>query len=545
MSQIVTPVAKENRPVTIVVLAKYDEVFVPFLESLERFVPRDVGVILVQDGRRVANGQIDPATRNWKLREGKTPFSMAGNGNIGLKDVPPEHDVLYVGDDVRFLEHNTIARLQEVAYAHEDVGILSPRIIGRGSPAQTSNEVFSYIPPLQMWFPCVYIKRELINKIGFLDEQFSDFGCDDFDYCIRTLQAGYKLAVAGTVTVQHEASPEGGPTTFVKNIGVKSWREQEGKAQKKICEKYGVDAIGFKSLCNGDLSVLKKVKEDEDKYSGLACTQAEAKTYLQKQSIFIATPVYGGNTAAVNYMHSLLGLVNTCRDLGVGFDIHFMYNESLITRARNCMVNDFKKSECTHFLFIDCDISFDPRDIILMLMQKEEIIGAPCVRKGLRWDRITHSIKSNPTKNYTGEDLEKITGQYVVNFLPENTPKSIDLGKLIEVRNVGTGIMLVRRHVFNKIEETFPNNWYLQTPDELGGRVPIYMHFQAELDDESRQHNPGNFPDYISEDYSFCKLARKSGIRVWLAPWLKTGHFGSYLYHGDLKAVSDSGGSLR
>jgi len=104
------------RPVAVVVLSKYDEVFLPFLESLEKFVQREVGVIVVQDGRQVANGQINPETRYWKLLEGKTPFQMAGNGNIGLKAVPKSHDILYCGDDVRFLEKNTIEKLQEVAY---------------------------------------------------------------------------------------------------------------------------------------------------------------------------------------------------------------------------------------------------------------------------------------------------------------------------------------------------------------------------------------------------------------------------------------------
>jgi len=550
MAEIVLPVATKNRHVSIVVLTKYKDIFNDFYKS-KLFYELSRDLIIVRDGSEVpdnfAYGPMLP--RNEKIIQGNTKFSMAGNGNIGLKAVPKEHDILYVGDDIRFLEHSTIDRLQEIAYEHPDVGILSPRLLGRGSTAQRNPEEFAYVPPLLMWFPCVYIKREVIDKIGYLDEQFSDFGCDDFDYCIRTLLAGYKLAVTGKVTVEHKDT-NGGPTTFVRNLGIETWRAQELMAQQKVCAKYKINYNEFQALAKGDLSVLKDKEKQQvsasEEYVGLACSQKEAPEYLKKQGLFIATPVYGGNSLTVNYINSLLGLVNLCRDLGIPFQISFMYNESLITRARNIMVKDFLATQNTHFLFIDCDISFNPYDIILMMMQKEEVIGAPCVKKGLRWDRIINAIENNPKKKqYTGTDLEKITGQYVVNFLKDKTPASFDLGKLLEVRSVGTGLMMVKRHVFERISEKVKDRWYVMPLDETDAKVPIYMYFQAGLDYESRELNPTGLPDYASEDYGFCQLCREVGVRVWLAPWLKTEHFGTYLFHGDLKSVADSGGGLR
>mgnify|MGYP001793344699 CR=1 FL=1 len=43
---------------------------------------------------------------------------------------------------------------------------------------------------------CLLFRRELLDKIGFLDERFG-IGCfEDDDYCRRALLAGYRAAIA-------------------------------------------------------------------------------------------------------------------------------------------------------------------------------------------------------------------------------------------------------------------------------------------------------------------------------------------------------------
>ena len=88
-----------------------------------------------------------------------------------------------------------------------------------------------------MWFPCVYIKRELIDRIGYWDERFDSFG-DDFDFCVRAMLAGYNLGVTNAVTVRHEAYPGGGPSTF-KRAGGPDWKKPDDVLQK-FAAKYGV-----------------------------------------------------------------------------------------------------------------------------------------------------------------------------------------------------------------------------------------------------------------------------------------------------------------
>ena len=50
---------------------------------------------------------------------------------------------------------------------------------------------------------CLLIRREVIEAIGPLDEQFG-IGCfEDDDYCLRAIAAGFKAVIAGDAFVHH------------------------------------------------------------------------------------------------------------------------------------------------------------------------------------------------------------------------------------------------------------------------------------------------------------------------------------------------------
>ena len=543
------------RPVSIVVLAKYKEILEPFLLSMQKFIipefTSENTIVFVLDGN-----EIDPSICAGPFShviKGPEQFSMAGNGNLGLKAVPSNHDILYCGDDIRFLEPKSIERLQEIAYSDEKIGIVSPRIIGRGSPSLLNPQgEINEVRPLEMWFPCVYIKRQLIDNIGYLDEDFSNFGSDDLDFCVRTKMAGYKLVSTNKVTVKHESSPEGGPTTFCKNIGVDSYRNQEHESYRKLEKKWGVSDIAFaKFMTTGDVKFLNPVKKDglprtiDISNMDSPPTKEEVEEFLKSRYIHLATPCYGG-MMTVNYTNSLLSLVNICNQMNIKMDVSFMYNESLITRARNEMVSDARmKRNFTDFLFIDADINYDARDIISLLLYDKDVIGAPCVRKNLRLDRIVQAAQKNG-RSYSQDELEILTGEYVVNWPEGGMPATIKLDRLIEVQDVGTGIMKIKKETFDKVEKFFPDRWFMPLKkNKIESVSPQFMFFQSELDMESAEHNPGGIPNYIPEDYSFCHLVRKAGMKIWLAPWMKTGHAGTHVFRGDLPAICAAGGSLR
>ena len=65
---------------------------------------------------------------------------------------------------------------------------------------------FQSIPFHRIVFYCVAIKREVIDKIGLLDEIYSPGNYEDDDFCMRAIDAGFKLGIARDVYVHHFGS---------------------------------------------------------------------------------------------------------------------------------------------------------------------------------------------------------------------------------------------------------------------------------------------------------------------------------------------------
>lgn len=261
---------------------------------------------------------------------------------------------------------------------------------------------------------------------------------------------------------------------------------------------------------------------------------------LQKKSLFVATPMYGGMCHGM-YTKSALDLQGICKQYNIQVKFSFIFNESLITRARNYLVDEFLRSGMTHMLFLDADIHFDPRDIIALLALNKEIIGAPYPKKAIKWASIKEGIKKNP--DMPDGELEKLAGDFVFNPVPGTEKFSV--GEPIEVLEIGTGYMLIERSVFERFAAKYPELHY--KPDHVGqanfdGSRYIHAYFDTVIDSKA---NGGSGSDrYLSEDYMFCQWWRNMGGQIWLCPWMKTHHIGTYAFTGDMGAVANYVGTL-
>jgi GT2 family glycosyltransferase len=218
------------RPVTIVVLGKYKAVFDGFRRDVDHRFPA-VPKVFVRDGEEI---QPPPG---WALVQGPERFSMAGNANLGWRAAPAGSDILYVGDDVRFTSSDAIERLQEAAYSDPAIGIVSPRIVGGCNQRSQTDppEGVSY-SERRLCFICVYIKREVIDRVGCLDEQFREYSPDDTDYCLRVKEAGYRLAVTSAVTARHGVNTDGTNTFRLNNS---DFEDQFRRGVDKLKAKWG------------------------------------------------------------------------------------------------------------------------------------------------------------------------------------------------------------------------------------------------------------------------------------------------------------------
>ena len=288
---------------------------------------------------------------------------------------------------------------------------------------------------------------------------------------------------------------------------------------------------------------------------------------LRKRKLFVAVPMYGGLCHGM-FARSIADLSAMCTHYGIGVRFYFLFNESLITRARNYCADEFMRSGDSHLMFIDSDIGFNPQDVItlLALMSDEspyDVLAGPYPKKTISWEKIKQAVD----KGVADEDpnvLSNFVGDYVFN--PANGTNSIRLDQPEEVLEAGTGFMMIRRNTFIKYQEAYPQQLY--KPDHVrtehfDGSREIMAFFDTPIDHKRTNinhelkvfldENPEatneeilNFvkdPNaasrdyskrYLSEDYHFCQWSRNIGLKVWLCPWMKLSHCGMYVFGGSL-----------
>ena len=262
---------------------------------------------------------------------------------------------------------------------------------------------------------------------------------------------------------------------------------------------------------------------------------------LKQHKLFVATPMYGGMNHGL-YMKSCLDLQTTMMRYGIEIKFSFLFNESLITRARNYLVDEFLRTEYTHLLFIDSDINFNAQDVIALLALDKDVIGGPYPKKSMNWSNIAHAARNHP--DLEAKKLESLVGEYVFNVVKGT--QQFQVTEPLEVMEIGTGYMMIKRDVFDKMKEEYPSIRY--KPDHVGqsnfdGSRYIHAYFDTVID--SKESIVGGGSDrYLSEDYMFCQMWRKMGGQIYLCPWMKTQHIGSYAFTGDMPSVAQYTGKL-
>ena len=236
--------------------------------------------------------------------------------------------------------------------------------------------------------------------------------------------------------------------------------------------------------------------------------------YLRTTRVHICMPCYGGQLTESTFM-SFIKWGNTCRQLGIDWTVETMTNESLISRARNTLTAKFLNTEgSTHLMFIDADIGWEPWHLLALLNHDKDVIG------GL------YPMKSLPVK-------------WCVNGIPganENDPSG-----LVEVTKTGTGFLLMKRHVFEKLNQ---HPAVKPFTNDIGLDPVLNQYMKTYFDTAVREGR------YYSEDWTFCENWRDLGHQIFVDKRVLLKHTGTYvfdfgthekLYH-DLAEMYNTGG---
>ena len=217
-----------------------------------------------------------------------------------------------------------------------------------------------------------------------------------------------------------------------------------------------------------------------------------------KPSIFIAMPCY--DSVKINTMLSVVKLIQQLGKSGIEVGIHTM-KSPLIHQARNYLTSVFLTTQYQYLLFIDSDVEFDPEAVIRMMVAKKNIVCTP------------YRVKA--------EDLSKHL--YTVEF---KDPKNILVlaGGLVEIEAGPTGLMLIKREVFEKIMK---NHHDLKITNKATPAAEKSHEFYYNFFDFG--FNEGYS---MGEDVSFCRLARGNGFKIYANIESSTTHHGSFAWKG-------------
>ena len=180
---------------------------------------------------------------------------------------------------------------------------------------------------------------------------------------------------------------------------------------------------------------------------------------LRKKRIFVATPMYGGMCSGM-YTKACCDLATTATKYQIDLKFFYLFNESLITRARNYCVDEFLRSEYTHLMFIDSDINFDPNYVLTLAAlcnDERPIIGGIYPKKCIAWEKVHNAVD----KGLADDDpmmLERFTGDFVFN--PVGGQQTISLSEPVEALEIGTGFMMLQRDVLEKFQKEYPKFRY-------------------------------------------------------------------------------------
>lgn len=243
---------EHGRPVSIVIPSYRDAGRVATLvQSIRKTVPRGMTHIIVADD---ASGP-EHVSRlreigGIEIVEGTENAGFASNVNRGLGVIGPGRDVVVLNSDVQ-ARPGWLACLQYAASQEEDVGIVGAQLLYPDGRIQFGGTVRNRDAPEwfdhryrfkpEGWGPacqagpalavtgaCMYVRREVIERVGLLDESYP-MAYEDVDWCLRAWQAGFRVLYFPAARLVHHESVTRGTA-----VG-----ERERASQRLFWERWG------------------------------------------------------------------------------------------------------------------------------------------------------------------------------------------------------------------------------------------------------------------------------------------------------------------
>jgi len=253
--------------------------------------------------------------------------------------------------------------------------------------------------------------------------------------------------------------------------------------------------------------------------------------------LYVLTPCYG-SVCYVNYVKCIIATKELLEKFNIPMAIEFCRNDSLVSRARNNLVaKAMNDPKCSHIIFIDADITWDPVDILKLFLSDKCLCGGVYPLKHYYWEKLTKEDnvvkkwidKKNESQfNRTVSDEMAIQHnllKYNINYIDSVLNIEANLAK---VKHLATGFMMFKREVIEKMGEAYPHTKYTDDVGFLSGTENDYAYA---LFDCGVQDN-----HYFSEDWMFCHRWTEMGGNIYVNVGINLVHTGNEDFNGSYLA---------
>lgn len=231
--------------------------------------------------------------------------------------------------------------------------------------------------------------------------------------------------------------------------------------------------------------------------------------------LLVATPAYD-EKVSVNYFSTMIGMKELFERAEPRIDSDFfLFSHAVISYSRNVFASRvLEHPDYTHLLMVDSDTGFNAGLILRMLEMDKPICTATYPKRTLDLQKLITLARSIPEDTpearlkalhsayeFVGE------GDFILEGEGNEKTLNIDRG-FAKCRAAGTGVMLVKREVLEKMRARFPE---LVAPTVPGGATTLTKEY-------FQPFNEYKLPDghTLSEDLSFCyRWTSEMGGEIW------------------------------
>jgi O-antigen biosynthesis protein len=272
------------------------------IESVRLYTNPDCYELIVVD-----NASND-GTKEWLLNQSDV-ITILNDDNVGFPKGCNQGINAASGDSILLLNNDTIVtpnwltNMLTCLYSSEAIGAVGP-VTNNCAYSQRIKTTYTNIEEIQQFAKefnkldktkwnyslkligfCMLIKREIIEKIGLLDERFTPGNFEDDDYSFRIWSAGYQLIICRDTFIHHFGSISFGEKS-------KQFNDLLNINERKFEEKWGFNSTYSSFIRHDVIKLMNNHKKDTPLKileAGCGC----GGTLLELKNMYKSCELYG------------------------------------------------------------------------------------------------------------------------------------------------------------------------------------------------------------------------------------------------------------